>query len=156
MILFVLMDAILLSLTLQKRTMYKIFFWLLTYWSNIFAPYIKNLVTYFEIMICFEFWPLWLKEVSKHCVWESLTKAGFIFFGSSSHCALAVNRVKTLSPDVKGCCAKANTKLQLFFGKKSAFRVAHIAMLTFSAIHCKCFLKTYIFLLFSLSKCRNN
>ena len=59
LILFVLMDAILLSLTLQKRTMYKIFFfWLFTHLSNIFAPHIKNLETYFAILICFEFWPL--------------------------------------------------------------------------------------------------
>ena len=53
------MDAILLSLTLQKRTMYKIFFWLLTHLSNIFAPYIKNLETYFAILIYFDFWQLW-------------------------------------------------------------------------------------------------
>ena len=34
-------------------------FLLLTHLSNIFAPYIKNLETYFAILICFEFWPLW-------------------------------------------------------------------------------------------------
>ena len=55
LILFVLIDTILLSLTLQKRTMYKKFFLLLTHLSNIFAPYIKNLETYFAILICFEF-----------------------------------------------------------------------------------------------------
>ena len=53
------MDAILHILTLQKRTMYLIFFfWLLMHLSNIFAPYIKKLEMYFAILICFEFWPL--------------------------------------------------------------------------------------------------
>ena len=32
-------------------------FWLLTRFSNIFAPHIKNLETHFAILICFEFWP---------------------------------------------------------------------------------------------------
>ena len=28
--------------------------------SNIFAPFIKNLESYFVMLICFEFWPLWI------------------------------------------------------------------------------------------------
>ena len=43
----------------KKGQCTKIFFWLLTHLSNNFAPYIKNLETYFAILICFEFWPLW-------------------------------------------------------------------------------------------------
>ena len=44
LILFVLIDAILLSLTLQKRTMYN-FILHLTHLSNTFILYIKNLET---------------------------------------------------------------------------------------------------------------
>ena len=55
----VLMDVILFSLTLQKRTMYKFYFWLLIHLSNIFAPHMKNSEMYFATLIWFEFWPLW-------------------------------------------------------------------------------------------------
>ena len=55
LILFVLIDAILLSLTLQKRTLYNFFFLLFPHLSNIFAPHINNLEMYFAVLICFEF-----------------------------------------------------------------------------------------------------
>ena len=42
----------------KKGQCTKILFWLLIHLSNIFAPYIKNLETYFAMSICFEFWPL--------------------------------------------------------------------------------------------------
>ena len=80
------MDAILLSLTLQKRTMYKIFFWLLSHLSNIFAQHIKNLETYFAMLICFEFWPLWrCMKVVVINEWSSL-----IFLPPLSYCLRAV------------------------------------------------------------------
>ena len=53
--LFVLVDAILLSLDLQKRTLYKKNFRFSTLSSNIFAPYNQNLETYFVILVHFDF-----------------------------------------------------------------------------------------------------
>ena len=44
----------------KKGQCTKIFFLLLTHFSNLFAPYIKNLETYFAILLCFEFWPMCL------------------------------------------------------------------------------------------------
>ena len=44
----------------KKGQCTKNFFWLLTHLSHIFAPHIKNLETYFAILIYFEFWPLWV------------------------------------------------------------------------------------------------
>ena len=52
LILFVLMDAILLSFYFSKKDNAQIFFF---DFEHIFAPYIKNLETYFAIVICFEF-----------------------------------------------------------------------------------------------------
>ena len=52
LILFVLMEAILLSLTLQKKDNVQSFFFLKQL-SKIFAPCVKNLETYFAIMIYF-------------------------------------------------------------------------------------------------------
>ena len=54
-ILFVLVDAILLSFTLQKRTSVKMFFKASTPSPNIFAPYIKNLGMCFAILVYFDF-----------------------------------------------------------------------------------------------------
>ena len=69
------MDAILHSLTLQKRTMYKKIFWLLTHLSNIFAPQIKNLEMYFAILICFEFWPMCCLWAFAHSVIKALSSS---------------------------------------------------------------------------------
>ena len=55
LILFVLVDAILLNLDLQKRPLVKFFFQVSTLFSNIFAPYIQNLETCFAISIYFDF-----------------------------------------------------------------------------------------------------
>ena len=46
----------------KKGQYVKIFFWFLTHLSGIFPPYIKNLETYFAILICFEFWPMWINN----------------------------------------------------------------------------------------------
>ena len=45
-----------------KKDNVQFFFSLLTHISNTFAPYIKNLETYFAILICFEFWPMWQRK----------------------------------------------------------------------------------------------
>ena len=49
--------------------MYKIFFWLLTQLYDIFLPNIKNLETYFAILICFEVWPLCRSSACVQCHW---------------------------------------------------------------------------------------
>ena len=54
-ILFGLVDTILLSLDLQKRTSYKKTFRVTTLLSNIFASYIQNLEMYFAILVYFWF-----------------------------------------------------------------------------------------------------
>ena len=46
----------------KKGQCTKILFWLITHLSNIFASYIKNLETYFTILIAFEFLPLWIVD----------------------------------------------------------------------------------------------
>ena len=55
LILFVLVDAILVNLDLQKRPSVKNFLKVSTLFSNIFALYIQNLETCFAISIYFDF-----------------------------------------------------------------------------------------------------
>ena len=52
------------ALFCKKGQCTKIYLWLLTHFFNIFAPYIKNLETYFAKLICFEFRPLCRSEKS--------------------------------------------------------------------------------------------
>ena len=71
----------------KKGQCTKNFFWLLTHFSNFFAPCIKNLETYFAMLICFEFWPLCRENTSspmeeattmktKECFIEGCTYSG--------------------------------------------------------------------------------
>merc|ERR1712150_108214 len=59
LILFVLVDAILLNLDLQRGTSCKGFFWVSSLFSNNFAPHVRDLETCFAILVYFDFGYVW-------------------------------------------------------------------------------------------------
>ena len=72
---FVLVDVILLSFTLQKRTLVKKFFKASTPSPNIFAPYIKNLGMCFAILVYFDYGYMWgglLEPIKNSAIWKSV------------------------------------------------------------------------------------
>ena len=61
MFLFVLVDAILLRMDLQKRTMYKFFFQVSSSLSNMFTHYIQNLEIYNAFIISEPEFTVWVR-----------------------------------------------------------------------------------------------